>query len=250
MNLKLLLIILIGLLFIGCTPTKTEAILKLDTKGHNKKTITYLYASQLGKATLDTGERGGNPFASAFIELLSHRTLDFNEFKMRIVALTLKKSKNFQKPDVISNNLRSWQFLLPLKMKRKIALIFVYSNYSYTRMNSLQGTKNDLDRVSRKLLEVGFKIKTIIDPNKRELNKILKEFSKDSLKADVAIIYTTGHGFEMEGETYLLPNNYVYSFRKKELLKYSIPIKKIGNNMFSPKLNLLFYGGCRTSILK
>ena len=33
------------------------------------------HASQSGKVTLDEGEGGGNPFASAFIEALRHRDL-------------------------------------------------------------------------------------------------------------------------------------------------------------------------------
>ena len=216
----------------------------------NNRPITYLYASQSGEATLDKGEGGGNPFATAFIEVLSYEGLSFNEFKMRMVAVTLKKSKNFQKPEIISNYFINRQFLSSTNMKKRVALIFVYSNYSSVWINSLEGAKNDLDRVSKKLLEVGFEIKTIIDPNKQELNRVLKEFAKESVNADVAIIYTTGHGFEIDGETYLLPNNYLYPLRKKELRQYSIPIKEIGKNMLSSKLNLLFYGGCRTHILR
>jgi hypothetical protein len=40
----------------------------------------YLYASQKGKPTLDQGEGGGNPFASALVELLSRKTLMFEAF--------------------------------------------------------------------------------------------------------------------------------------------------------------------------
>jgi len=57
------------------------------------------YASQSGRPTLDAGEGGGNPFASALIELLQRQSLTLAELHSDIVRLTQTKSQGFQIPD-------------------------------------------------------------------------------------------------------------------------------------------------------
>src|ERR1700709_46033 len=57
------------------------------------------YASQSGKATLDQGEGGGNPFASALVELLGRQSLTYTEFQAGLIALTQEKSRGAQVPE-------------------------------------------------------------------------------------------------------------------------------------------------------
>jgi len=218
MNLKPLLL---TLLLVACSPNNpnpTNNTSYRDTlysfpKKNNIKSITYLYASQLGKSTLDNGEGGGNPFASALIELLLYDKLSFIDFKFKLINLTLKKSNGFQKPEIWSKeeNL-NWEFLPISKIEKRVALILVFSDYKNSKINSLQGTKNDLKRIANKLLKVGFEVTTAIDPNNLEFKKILNKFSIDSKESDIAMIYTTGHGFEMDSLTYTIYINGDTSF--------------------------------------
>ncbi len=62
--------------------------------------IGIIYASQSGRATLDQGEDGGNPFASALIELLSKPSLSLDQLLDQIVTITYQKSGGYQLPDV------------------------------------------------------------------------------------------------------------------------------------------------------
>jgi len=57
-------------------------------------------ASASGKPTLDEGEGGGNPFASAVIEALSHERIDLAEFTAEVRRLTAVKSDGLQSADV------------------------------------------------------------------------------------------------------------------------------------------------------
>lgn len=68
----------------------------------------YLYASQSGRPTLDQGEGGGNPFASALVELLNRPALNFDEFRTELVDLTERKSRGFQRPRDSRSCFNSW----------------------------------------------------------------------------------------------------------------------------------------------
>jgi hypothetical protein len=92
---------------------------------------TLFYASQSGRATLDQGEGGGNPFASALIELLERPSLTYSELSSDLIYLTQQKSRGFQKPEVMMENAESvpWIVKPTPKSSKRVALVFVYSNY-------------------------------------------------------------------------------------------------------------------------
>ena len=60
----------------------------------------HFYASQPGRPTLDEGDGGGNPFASALVELLNAPALDLAQLQSGIVDVTRTKSRGFQRPDI------------------------------------------------------------------------------------------------------------------------------------------------------
>ncbi len=58
------------------------------------------HAAQSGQQTLDTGEGGGNPFASALVEILSRPSMALSKLPAALQDLTSKKSRGFQSADV------------------------------------------------------------------------------------------------------------------------------------------------------
>lgn len=68
---------------------------------------------------------------------------------------------------------------------------------------------------------------------------------KRSREYDVAAIYTTGHGVEIDGTVYLLPGNYPLDSGKAKLNSHAIQLSQLGNAAHAKKMNLVFYGGCR-----
>jgi len=97
------------------------------------------------------------------------------------------------------------------------------------------------------LSKAGFDVQTNVDSSKLELNKILKNFSKQSETSDVSMIYTTGHGVEVNGEIYLIPSDKLFVYKQAKLLKEAINLKRFGSSVKSKKINLVFYGGCRNN---
>ncbi len=208
----------------------------------------YFYASQPGELTIDQDEEGGNPFASAFVDLLTHETLTFDTFRNNLIDKTLQKSRGFQRPDISSQiDMEEWQFLPKSSTEKRIALVFVFSDYTIAGADSLPGAKNDLDRISQALSQAGFEVQTAIDPDQSKLNSILNEFSERSKTSDIAVLYTTGHGVEVDGTIYLLPGDYPLIYGMYELNERAIRLTRIAGAARASKANLVFYGGCRNN---
>ena len=69
------------------------------------------YATRSGGTTLDLGEGGGNPFASALIELANKPSLVLRDLPSRLRKLTAAKSGGRQIPEcVASNRLPRWRY--------------------------------------------------------------------------------------------------------------------------------------------
>ena len=169
------------------------------------------YASQSGRSTLDEGEGGGNPFASALIELLERPSLTHAELQSDLLALTQEKSHGFQTPDVPTALDSSHWRLKPVPASaRRVALVFVYSNYRTAGVTSLPGAERDLERVAAGLRKAGFKVQTAAKPTRANLLKALKALSIKSEDAEAAVIYLTSHGFEHDGRVYLMPSDYPF----------------------------------------
>ena len=209
----------------------------------------YLYATQTGRPTLDQGEGGGNPFASALVELLDRQTLAFDAFLTDLVELTQRKSRGFQRPDVSTRvEVEDWQVLPKPDVERRVALVLVFSDYSASgSAKSLPGAKHDMQRVAKALERAGFEVQTILDPGRTKVDIALADFANRSATADVAVVYTTGHGVEIERVIYLLPGDYPVRQESDALQERALRLTTLGSALRARRVNLLFYGGCRNN---
>ena len=226
-------------------------ILATFVPGHafvaNSPPPIYLYASQSGQRTLDRGEGGGNPFASALVELLNREALKFDSFRTELIELTDRKSRGFQRPEIQGpGSIRRWQLLPKPKNETRVALVLVFSDYSASGgASSLPGAKQDAQRVAEALHKAGFKVETVLDPDRANMAAALKQLSARSATADVAVIYTTGHGVEVERVTYLLPGDYPVEQGAAVLKERAVRLTGLGSALRALRANLVFYGGCR-----
>jgi len=208
----------------------------------------YLYASQAGRETLDQREGGGNPFASAVVELLDRDTVSFETFRAELLDLTRRKSGGFQDAEVPTRvDLASWQLVPKPADERRIALVLVFSDYSESGANSLPGATRDMHRVARSLKKAGFQVQKVRDPDTVTLEIILKDFAERSATSDIAVLYTTGHGAEVDGAVYFLPGDYPLLQPRPFVKKRAVPLAKLGSSLHARRANLILYGGCRTN---
>ncbi len=202
------------------------------------------HGSVSGQQTLDDGEGGGNPFASALIEALS-APLALSELAPKLKQLTARKSQGLQIADVPASIASDHQLVPPSTGERRMALVMVVSSYSASGAQSLPGARHDADRIAQALRRAGFQTEIALDLDLGGMRKALSDFKTHSREADAAVIYTTGHGLEVNGAVFLLPGDYPIAERNGALAQRALPLAEITRSPDARKINLVFYAGCR-----
>jgi uncharacterized caspase-like protein len=212
------------------------------------------YATRSGGTTLDVGEGGGNPFASALIELADEPELQVQDLAARLRALTLEKSYGHQIVETIGSARRSkWSFRnMPAAWReRREALVLVVSDYSKLSPGaSLRGAAGDERRISVMFAQHGFSVTQAIAPQREALVAALRAFKRRSQRADVGVIYSTGHGIERAKEVFLLPGDYPLKsgFGRSQLRRHAVRVEQMAEAACALRVNLVFFAGCREHV--
>lgn len=209
------------------------------------------YASSSGKRTLDRGEGGGNPFASALIELLGRPALGLRDFPNELKRLTVKKSGGRQVPEIPAKLApEEWQFSPKREGEKRVALVMVFSDYSGGGARSLPGAKYDAERISSALEGAGFETQNAVDPERTKMATVLAAFKDRSTQADIGVLYVTGHGAEVDGTVYLLPGDFPANGGADALVGFGLALPDLSSTPRAALANFVFYGGCRDNPFK
>ena len=210
-----------------------------------------IYATQSGGTTLDQDDCGGNPFATALIKLSQQQDLRLSRLLPKLRQLTSELSFNHQVPtwDHLPSD-KTWAFPLEagIRSERRIALVLVVSEYSDQAGPRLIGAANDERRIAAMLARHGFSVLQGIAPDRNSLSVALRSFAVRSKGFDVAIVYSTGHGMELKGRTYLLPGDYPFQsgYCATLMRQHAVPVSRIATACRARNINLTFFAGCRT----
>lgn len=98
-----------------------------------------------------------------------------------------------------------WQLLaLPaLAQDRRVALVI--GNSTYKNAPVLPNTVNDAQDMVEALRKVGFEVVDGVNLDKRGMDAVLTRFARLAQDADAVMFYYAGHGFQFNGENYLVP---------------------------------------------
>jgi hypothetical protein len=207
------------------------------------------HASMSGKQTLDKGEGGGNPFASALIEILQRPSFKLSELPVTLQNLTKEKSKGYQLADGPVSIPRENDLMLTGKQDgRRIALVLVVSDYARSGgAPSLPGAKLDAARIASTLQGAGFDTELALDLRLEQMQERLTALRARSIESDVAAVYTTGHGVEVDGTVFLLPGDYPIAERNSALQQRALPLPQIARSLSAKQASMVFYAGCRNN---
>lgn len=205
------------------------------------------YASQSGQQTYDQADGGGNPFASALIELMAQPGMTLGELPRALTELTTLKSEGFQRPDAPQDvEPADWRFRPKPVDERRAALVLVVSDYAASHgALSLSGARTDAGRISQALRDAGFMTRTVLDPDHAQLKATLEEFAARSAAADIALLYTTGHGVEVDNEAHLLLGDFPVEEGNRALTRHAVRLSAIADAVKARRANLVLYGACR-----
>ena len=87
---------------------------------------------------------------------------------------------------------------------KRYALIIGNSNYSYAKPLS-ENPINDAKDMEKKLRELGFKVTTLTNATKQQMQGALLSLVSSAQRADIVTVFYAGHGLENAGINYLIP---------------------------------------------
>jgi Tfp pilus assembly protein PilF len=82
--------------------------------------------------------------------------------------------------------------------------ILVIGNDSYPG-NELKNARNDARSVADTFASLGYKVTLQLDVNHHQMADAITNFASSLHKGDVALLYYSGHGFQINGENFLVP---------------------------------------------
>lgn len=95
---------------------------------------------------------------------------------------------------------------VPAEARADKRVALVIGNSEYANAPSLLHPSKDATAISNMLRGIGFDIvETRRDASNLDVRRALRDFSDVARDADMAVVYFSGHGMEVEGQNYLLP---------------------------------------------
>ncbi|MCV3765550.1 caspase family protein [Rhizobium sp. TRM95796] len=129
---------------------------------------------------------------------------------------------------------------------RRVALLI--GNQNYERTTPLRNPANDVELMRNTLTEAGFDdVMVAKDVDLAGMRKALRTFENKAEGAEVAVLYYSGHGMEMNGENYLIPIDAVLASDKDvedEALSLSRAERSLNG---ATRLKLMILDACRNN---
>ncbi|EDO37454.1 predicted protein [Nematostella vectensis] len=128
----------------------------------------------------------------------------------------------------------------------KVALLIGNKDYKMAQhLNTLFHPLNDVCDLAGVLRSIGFKVVSLVNLTLKEMEFALDEFYKLLVKGTYALFYFAGHGFEINGQGYLMPIDATERYHPQE----NLPAWKVLETMQNSeaKLNIIVLDCCRTT---
>ena len=125
-------------------------------------------------------------------------------FKIALIAGTVLLLQACASSSNVQNN-----FSNSASTGKRVALVI--GNNRYINVHGLDNPINDATDISEALKSLGFQVILKTDSSKSATEIALKEFEQFSRNANVALIYFSGHGMQVNGENILIPIDYNFT---------------------------------------
>lgn len=204
----------------------------------------FYYAGAPGRLTQDRDRLGGNPFASALVDVLKREPLTLEEFGLRLAAANAKYSGGWQQLQM-PRKLPDSKWRLDGGGQTRVALVLINADYSKSAgVYSLPGAAFDAKRVPAALRKAGFETTVVFDQSAEQARKAMAEFAARSAEADASLIYVGGHGIQHRRTVYWMMGDYPGQ-DAKWLPTHAISLDEIGGLGKARAANLVLYASCR-----
>lgn len=135
-------------------------------------------------------------------------------------------------------------FSSPAEAERRVALVI--GNGAYSKVPKLTNPPNDAAAIEALLRAAGFDpVVRVADLGAAQMRRALRDFADEVRDADIAVVFYSGHGMEINGVNYLIPVDAVLQ-RDIDVADETIPLDRI-NLILEPakRLRLVILDACR-----
>lgn len=225
----------------------------MPTAIHPPNSPHLFFGTSPGQPARDGDEQGGNPFASSLIEIAADPSARLRDWPALLRQKTAQRTAGMQVPQAWpGTGDPGWRFAesFGAPPEQRVALVLVVSAYLAPQTPALFGARHDERRIAALFAAHGFSVTQGVAPSRAALLAALRAFSVRSASSDTAALYSTGHGVEAEGQTYLLPGDYPFerSYSTALLRRHALPVNRLVASARGRQLNLVFFAGCRTAV--
>jgi uncharacterized protein len=129
---------------------------------------------------------------------------------------------------------------------KRVALLI--GNQDYRSTTALKNPKNDVELMRSTLLAAGFDdVEVAVDVGLVEMRKALRSFEDKAEGSEVAVLYYSGHGMEMNGQNYLIPVDAVLG-SDKDVEDETVALDRAERSLAgASKLKLVILDACRNN---
>lgn len=236
-----------GVEFAAGEPTSGDRTLPLGSD------ILISFATGAGSVAFD-GEPGGlSPYATALVGQLGEPELRLTDLLISVTAAVHESSGGRQVPS-FRGSLSAPFYFLPVDSRAGERVALVIGNAGYESLPPLDTPVLDAESVAKELQAAGFTVTVRRDLTQSAFQGALEEFREASAGAAIAVFYYSGHGFEEEGENYLLPVDHIFREDKLVGRKVLVPVDEVKLNEVIASMQatrrLLFLDTDRNSLFR
>jgi uncharacterized caspase-like protein len=126
---------------------------------------------------------------------------------------------------------------------KRVALVI--GNSAYQNVAKLPNPVNDAEAIAKLFTAAGFQVELRRNLGGNELRRAIREFSRQTLDADVAVVFYAGHGIEVGGNNYLIPTDAKLE-SDIDVVDEAVPLDRV-LTMIEPatRLQLIILDACR-----
>jgi uncharacterized caspase-like protein len=122
----------------------------------------------------------------------------------------------------------------------------VIGNDNYTHTHALLNARNDAKDVADALTSFGYSVNLSLDSTRQQLDQAIMLFTQNLAPGDVALVYYSGHGFQVGGENYLVPVDFAAntaSLGRQEGVSISSVLQGISSR--GTRVQIIILDACR-----
>ncbi|MCJ2081731.1 caspase family protein [Methylobacterium sp. J-090] len=136
----------------------------------------------------------------------------------------------------------------PARAETRVALVI--GNTGYRNLKPLANPANDAGDVAAALKARGFTVLQGVDLDRGAMTRLVERFQSEARTADVSLVYYAGHGFQVDGQNYLVPVD--ASIRSRQDVETAtLNLRTITERLEGGRgIHLVFLDACRNNPLR